>query len=196
MMFGRFKICVMLFVISLLLVPNISAQSNYKKTPQDAEGPFYPTERQADEDNDLIHIKGTTQSAKGDVLHLTGAVFNQAGTPQSDVVVEIWQTDANGIYRHPRDRSAGARDPFFQYWGRATTDNEGKYNFKTLIPGAYEPRPAHIHFKVWEGDKVVLTSQMYIVKDAVNSAKVNELLRLDVTKNKEGEYSGFFRIVY
>lgn len=189
------KKSVIVLILSLFLVPSIYAESKYKKTPNDTEGPFYPVEKQTDEDNDLINVKGKSGSAKGDVLNLTGVVLNQNGAPQGDVTIEIWQTDANGLYRHPRDRSAGTRDPFFQYWGRATTDKEGKYSFKTLIPGEYEPRPAHIHFKVWVDDKKVLTSQMYIVKDRNNSPYVKELLKLDVTRDKEGEFSGFFRIV-
>ncbi len=191
----RLKKYIVIVVLIFLLVPNINAQSEFKMTPRDSEGPFYPIERQSDEDNDLLNVKGQSKSAKGDVLNLTGVVLNESGNPQSDVIIEIWQTDKNGLYRHPRDRSRGKRDPFFQYWGRAKTDKEGKYSFRTIIPGAYEPRPSHIHFKVWVGEKVVLTSQMYIMKDKNSPPRVNKLLRLEVTKNKESEYLGFFRIV-
>lgn len=183
-------------MLTLSLVPQIHTQPQYKKTPSDMEGPFYPTERQSDEDNDLINVKGKSKSAKGDVLNLKGIVFNENGKPQGDVIIEIWQTDTNGLYRHPRDRSRGARDPFFQYWGRAQTDKEGNYSFKTIIPGKYEPRLPHIHFKVWVDEKVVLTSQMYIITDKKHSPNENEQLGLDVVKNNEEEYSGFFRIVY
>ena len=160
------------------------------------EGPFYPTEKQSDEDNDLINVKGKSNSAKGDVLNLQGIVVNENGKPQGNVIIEIWQTDTNGLYRHPRDKSRGTRDQFSQYWGRAQTDQEGNYSFKTLIPGEYEPRPTHIHFKVWVDGRVVLTSQIYIIIDKKHSPNVNEQLRLDVIKNNEEEYSGFFRIVY
>ncbi|MBT8359612.1 MAG: hypothetical protein KJO32_01565, partial [Deltaproteobacteria bacterium] len=76
------------------------------------------------------------------------------------------------------------------------TDTEGKYSFNTIIPGKYEPRPPHIHFKVWVDEKVVLTSQMYIVTGEKKSSNINELLKLNVTKNKKQKYYGFFRIVY
>ena len=187
---------VIIFILSLPLVPNIYAQSNFKMTPNDTEGPFYPIERQSDEDNDLISVNGKSKSARGDLLYLTGVVSNENGNPQSDVIIEIWQTDSNGLYKHPRDKSGGTRDPFFQYWGRAKTDKEGKYSFKTIIPGKYEPRPPHIHFKVWVDEKVVLTSQMYVMTGKNNSSNINELLKLNVTKNKDQEYYGFFRIVY
>ncbi len=196
MEYKRLKINVVIIILALSLVPNIYAQSEYKMTPRDMEGPYYPIERQSDEDNDLTNVKGKSKSAMGEVLNLTGVVSDENGNPQRDVIIEIWQTDGDGLYRHPRDRSEGTRDPFFQYWGRAKTDKAGKYTFKTIIPGKYEPRPAHIHFKVWLGEKVVLTSQMYIETGKNNSTNINELLKLNVSKNKDGEYLGFFRIVY
>ena len=191
---------IIILIISLILTSHLMTDSysqyRYKRTPHDMEGPYYPVKRRSDEDNNLINVKGKSKLAKGDVLYLTGVVINTHGVPQKDVIVEIWQTDANGLYRHPKDRSKGKRDPFFQYWGTAKTDKEGKYSFKTLIPGKYEPRPPHIHFKVWVGKKVILTSQMYIIKNKISTSHINELLKLEVTKNKKGEYSGFFRIVY
>ena len=187
---------VLISIFSLTLATNVYAQSDYKMTPHDSEGPYYPIEKQSDLDNDLTTVKGKSKSAKGEVLYLTGVVSDDNGNPQSGVIVEIWQTDANGLYRHPRDRSKGSRDPFFQYWGRAQTDKEGKFSFKTIIPGKYQPRPPHIHFKVWENEKEVLTSQMYIVTGKNNASNINELLKLIVTQNKDQEYSGFFRIVY
>jgi protocatechuate 3,4-dioxygenase beta subunit len=195
MKYERLIKIIVVAVSTFLFVPNLSAQSHYKLTPRDMEGPFYPIERQPDEDNDLLNVEGKSSSASGDVLFLAGVVTDQKGHPRSNIIVEIWQTDARGLYRHPQDRSAGARDPFFQYWGRAYTDKEGKYSFKTIIPGKYEPRPAHIHFKVWVDDKVVLTSQMYIVKGETNPPQINELLALRVTKNNDQKYHGFFRIV-
>ena len=196
MEYKRLTKYVIIFVLSLPLVPSSYAQSNFKKTPNDTEGPYYPIERQSDEDNDLVIVNGKLKPARGEVLYLTGVVSNENGTPRSNAIVEIWQTDANGLYRHPRDKSEGSRDPFFQYWGRAKTDNEGKYSFKTIIPGQYEPRPPHIHFKVWVDEKVVLTSQMYIVTSEKNYSNINELLKLNITENKEREYNGFFRIIY
>ena len=196
MKYKLIKIFIVSFIFASLLITNSYSQYSYTKTPHDAEGPYYPVNRRSDEDNNLINVKGMSESAKGDVLNLTGVVINTNGIPQKDVIVEIWQTDANGLYRHPKDRSIGKRDPFFQYWGKTKTDEEGKYSFKTLIPGKYKPRPSHIHFKVWVGRKVILTSQMYIIKNKTNTSHINKPLNLVVTKNKKEEYSGFFRIVY
>lgn len=196
MKYKQIKIFVISLIFALSAVTDIYAQYKYNRTPGDMEGPYYPVERQSDEDNDLINVKGKSKLAKGDVLNLTGVVIDTNGAPQKNAIIEIWQTDADGLYKHPKDKSEGERDPFFQYWGRTKTDKEGKYSFKTLIPGRYKPRPSHIHFKVLAGKKVVLTSQMYIIKNNINSSYINKLLKLEVTKNKEGEYSGFFKIVY
>ena len=189
------KTLIIFSVVSLLLVTVCYSQNKYEKTPSDMEGPYYPVERKSDEDNNLINVEGKSKLAKGDILNLTGIVLNTDGIPQKNIIIEIWQTDANGLYEHPKDRSQGKRDPFFQYWGRTKTDAQGKYSFKTLIPGKYEPRPSHIHFKVWVGNKVVLTSQIYIIENKNYSIRINRLQKLQVTQNKEGEYSGFFRIV-
>ena len=196
MKFKLFTIVIMSLLITSHIITDSYAQDRLPKTPNDSEGPFYPAERRSDEDNNLIIIKGKFESAEGDVLNLTGVVVDTNGIPHREVTVEIWQTDANGLYQHPRDRSHGERDPFFQYWGKARTDQEGRYSFKTLIPGQYEPRPAHIHFKVWEGGREVLTSQMYIVSDSNMSSRTHKLLQLAVEEIRNGEYSGFFRIVY
>jgi protocatechuate 3,4-dioxygenase beta subunit len=191
---NSFNTIVIILSMSLSLVLQANAQTQYTKTPSDHEGPFYPVERQADEDNDLVNVNGKSESARGDILHVHGVVVDQQGNPQADVTIEIWQTDANGLYRHPRERAHGPRDPFFQYWGKADTDTDGTYSFTTLIPGEYAPRPPHIHFKVWVDGKVVLTSQMYIVADG-NQPRVNEQLKLEIERDSNGEHSGFFRIV-
>ena len=102
-------------VISFALVSqSIYAQDQYVKTPSDYEGPFYPITKQQDEDNDLIHFAGLAEQAKGDILNLKGVVIDTKGQPQKGVIVEIWQTDPQGRYRHPRDTSPGKRDPYFQ----------------------------------------------------------------------------------
>ena len=191
----RINVLIINSMIALFFVTNGYSQDSYSKTPSDSEGPYYPVEKRSDEDNDLVNVKGKSKSATGDVLNLTGEVVDRNGRPQSDIVIEIWQTDSNGLYKHPRDSSSGKRDPFFQFWGRAKTDKEGRYIFKTLIPGKYEPRPSHIHFKIWKGDKVLLTSQMYIIKSQGERVYVNRHLKLEVTKTKQGQHSGFFRIV-
>jgi protocatechuate 3,4-dioxygenase beta subunit len=102
---------------------------------------------------------------KGDILLLYGQVTNRAGDPIAGVAVEIWQTDANGIYDHPRAPLTVQRDKAFQFFGTSITDENGFYLFRTIIPGRYPPRPRHIHVKVKRGREELLTTQFYFVSD-------------------------------
>ncbi|UCD65663.1 MAG: protocatechuate 3,4-dioxygenase [Deltaproteobacteria bacterium] len=193
-----------IFVFSILSVfflaaLNAVAGEQFRKTPADYEGPFYPVTQQEDVDNDLVHVKGHTGTAQGDILNLSGVVVNTRGDAQENLVIEIWQTDPQGRYKHPGDSSPGERDPDFQYWGAAVTGPDGTFSFKTVVPGAYQPRPAHIHYKVLKDGKVLLTSQIYFMepsnRDRPSKTSRIELQRADLKQIKKGEFEAFFRIV-
>lgn len=190
-----------LFIFILFQLPAL-AGNKLTKTPSDYEGPFYPLVRQQDEDNDLIHVAGRDQAAGGEILYLTGSVVDEEGRPFTGAVVEIWQTDPGGRYKDQRDRSPGLRDPDFQYWGKAVTGADGGFSFITLVPGAYHPRPAHIHCKVWVDGKARLTSQIYFrstdIPEMAGGAQptaAQELQTVDLRRTKAGEYEAFFQIV-
>jgi protocatechuate 3,4-dioxygenase beta subunit len=128
-------------------------------------------------------------------------VIGEDGHPVDKAVIEIWQTDPYGRYKDQRDKSPGPRDPDFQYWGKAVTGPDGAYSFTTLVPGAYQPRPAHIHFKIWSDGKVRLTSQIYFTKTGINKeagtarpAAQGEQT-VDLLRKKAGEYEAFFQII-
>jgi protocatechuate 3,4-dioxygenase, alpha subunit len=73
----------------------------------------------------------------GDHIKLVGRVFDGAGAPVEDAMIEIWQADADGRYAHPRDQRPGARrDPKFRGFGRAGTNPQGEFFFETVKPGA------------------------------------------------------------
>lgn len=189
-------ILVLLMIVFSLTAQEALAQNQYVKTPSDYEGPFYPVTKQHDEDNDLIHVAGQSQPAQGDILNLKGVVLNTKGQPQKKITIEIWQTDPNGRYKHPQDTSPGKRDPNFQYWGKAETGEDGSFFFKTIIPGAYAPRPPHIHFKVWVDGKVRLTSQIYMnLKPSTPRSPKLDLQTIDLQTKQTGEFEGFFQIV-
>ncbi len=183
-----------------LLLNKAYAEEQLPKTPADYEGPFYPVTRQEDIDNDLVHVKGRTGIAKGDILNLSGRVVNTGGKALAGLIIEIWQTDPQGRYKHPGDTSPGERDPDFQYWGATTTDDDGRFFFKTIVPGAYNPRPPHIHYKVLRDNRVILTSQIYFRDQdkgsgsAAMSAK-SELQTVDLQPFAAGKFKTFFRIV-
>ncbi len=107
-------------------------------------------------------------TAAGDVLLLYGQVLGTDGEPLPDATVEIWQTDASGVYDHPNDPGTAQRDQAFQFFGAVQTDAAGWYAFRTILPGEYEPRPRHIHYKVKQGDDTLLTSQFYFSDDVMS----------------------------
>ena len=145
-------------------------------TPPQMEGPYYPPraqlEAQMDKDNDLTRVAGQPAAAKGLVLYVMGQVRDSGCRPIEGAVVEIWQASESGRYRHPRDTENPAPlDPKFQYWGKYVTGKDGRYQFKTIKPGAYPigprlMRPPHIHFKVSSPESGEFITQMYFAGDS------------------------------
>ncbi len=191
-------------------VPGLFAEE-LSRTPRMTEGPFYPDKLPLDTDNDLIIIKDSTTPAVGEITHLTGRVLSPSGEPMKDVVVEIWQCDANAVYLNSRDSvpKKDQRDKNFQGFGRFTTDAKGNYRFRTIKPVAYPGRPApHIHFKIKKGDRELLTSQIFIAGHAGNKRDgvfadirdplERELIQTDfkpIKESKIGELAANFDIV-
>jgi protocatechuate 3,4-dioxygenase beta subunit len=122
-------------------------------------------------DNDLTrHHQGEPQ---GERIVVSGRVLDEDGRPLTRTLVEIWQCNAAGRYRHARDNHPAPLDPNFSGAGRTVTDDEGRYEFVTIKPGAYPWsnhenawRPAHIHFSLF-GHSIAsrLVTQMYFPND-------------------------------
>ncbi|MCB0170337.1 MAG: hypothetical protein KDJ97_07275 [Anaerolineae bacterium] len=134
-------------------------------TPAQTEGPYYPVDKLADQDNELTVLAGATGSPAGQIIEFTGKVYDAVGMPIEGLTVEIWQTDNNGVYLHPNDRGTEQRDRNFQFYGESVTAVDGSYSFRTILPGHYEPRPRHIHVKVKQGGQELLTTQIYFDGD-------------------------------
>ncbi|HTO47614.1 MAG TPA: protocatechuate 3,4-dioxygenase [Burkholderiales bacterium] len=138
-------------------------------TPRQTEGPFYPDRLPADDDNDLVAVKGQNGIARGEILLLAGTVTDLAGKPLPGARVEIWQCDAGGRYHHSRDSSSSPPDPNFQGWGQFVTAADGEYRFRTIRPVPYPGRTPHIHFKVSGKAIPVLVTQMYVEGEPGNA---------------------------
>ena len=142
-------------------------------TPSETEGPFYPVKDQQDKDADLTQVDGQDGIARGQHIIVSGQVTDIAGNPIDKALLDIWQADANGRYRHPLDVNSAPLDKNFQGWAIIRSDSNGLFRFKTVIPGAYPAsrtwiRPPHIHFKISKPGYRALTTQMYFLDEALN----------------------------
>ncbi len=153
-------------------------------TPRQTSGPFYPTDHlpvdKIDVDADLVSLEGHAEKAVGDIVIIEGVVMDQNCRPLSGALVEIWQACASGKYNHADDPNTAPLDPHFQYWGKAVTDVNGFYRFRTIIPGAYPAdegwdRPPHVHFKITRKGYAELVTQMYFKNNPLND--VDQILQ-------------------
>ena len=109
----------------------------------------------------------------GERIVVSGRVLGSDGRPVPGTLIEIWQANAAGRYRHANDQHPAPLDPNFTGAGRCLTDCEGRYRFVSVKPGAYPWRnhenawrPAHVHFSVFGrafADRLI--TQMYFPGD-------------------------------
>jgi protocatechuate 3,4-dioxygenase, beta subunit len=167
-------------------------------TPTELTGPMFGADRVGDMDHDLTRQHAGEPLGERIVVH--GRVLDGDGRPMRRTLVEVWQANAAGRYAHGTDEHDAPLDPNFAGAGRTLTDDEGRYRFVTIRPGAYpwknHPnawRPAHIHFSLLGRSFVQrLITQMYFPGDplfdqdpifnAIPDPKVRERLiaRLDL----------------
>ena len=133
-------------------------------------GPFFPLEY-AQGSSDLTSVEG--QRAQGEVIEITGRVVQGDGAPVDNLILEIWQADASGRYDNPA----------FFGWGRAATNAQGIYSFKTIRPGAPTGRLPHVNFcLLYSGLMRQLQTVMFFaagndpVLEAVQPASLRERL--------------------
>lgn len=146
-------------------------------TPSEMEGPFYPITPQKDQDADLTKVAGKTGTAQGKVIEVFGQVLDQALNPIEDVSIDLWQANSFGRYHHPHDTNEAPLDENFQAWAILQSGAEGRYRFKTIIPGAYpisssRQRTPHIHFKISKKGYESLLTQMYFPNQELNDQDV------------------------
>jgi len=140
-------------------------------TRSEVTGPVFGQDAIGETDNDL-----TRQHAGeplGERIVVTGRVVDDSGHSVPHTLIEIWQTNAAGRYRHAGDTHPAPLDPNFTGAGRTLTDSNGVYRFITIKPGAYPWnnhrnawRPAHIHFSLFGPALATrLVTQMYFPGD-------------------------------
>src|SRR5262245_1836289 len=143
--------------------------------PEAAEltGPVFGSDAIGPGDNDLTLNPTTGARALGQRIIVTGRVLEDDGRPVPNTLVEIWQANAAGRYRHQADDGCAPLDPNFVGGGRVLTDANGEYRFTSIRPGAYPWgnhynawRPSHIHLSVFGSSfPSRLVTQMYFPGD-------------------------------
>lgn len=159
-------------------------KSTVKRSPQkpliplahslsELTGPVYGHDVVSELDSDLTRNSVINGEPLGERIVVTGRVLDGDGKPVRNALLELWQANAAGRYRHKREIHDAPHDPNFIGAGRCMTNDQGEYRFITIKPGAYPWgnhhnawRPAHIHFSVFGNDFLSrLVTQMYFPGD-------------------------------
>jgi protocatechuate 3,4-dioxygenase, beta subunit len=136
-------------------------------------GPVFGPELLGPLDNDLLLNGRVDQDPVGERIIVHGRVLDEDERPVPGALVEVWQANAGGRYRHVNDRYVAALEPNFTGLGRTLSDADGWYRFRTVKPGPYpwrnrlnDWRPAHIHFSIFGHAFVTrLVTQLYFEGD-------------------------------
>ena len=137
-------------------------------------GPVFGHALLGELDDDLVHnFAAPGKSAIGQRIIVHGRVLDERGRGVPGALLEVWQANAGGRYRHAKETYLAPLDPDFGGCGRVLTGADGAYRFRTIQPGAYpwpnrvnDWRPAHIHFSVFgHGFAQRLVTQMYFEGD-------------------------------
>jgi protocatechuate 3,4-dioxygenase beta subunit len=145
-------------------------------TPSQTIGPFFAVGLHASNEDDLACTTPGGPRAGGTPIVVAGQVTDEHGRPVRKALIEVWQANRWGKYEHPDDITDAAVDPNFKGWGRMLTDAEGRYRFRSVLPGAYPNpgydhwmRPPHIHFSIFAaGVMQRLITQLYFPDEPLN----------------------------
>ena len=157
---------------SVLRSPRMSLIS-LQNSLSEVTAPVFRADELGPLDHDLIMNAAKNGLPIGERIVVHGYVQDQFGHPVKNALVEVWQCNASGRYRHKKDQYIGALDPNFGGCGRMLTDDSGYYAFRTIKPGPYpwrnrvnDWRPAHIHYSIsGTGWVQRLITQMYFEGD-------------------------------
>ena len=175
-----------------VLVDDITHGQEHDGTAHNVEGPFYRADAplrtmlcRDDEEGDILFVSG----------HVTAA---GDGRPLPGALLDVWQTNRQGYYENQ-----DASQPDYNLRGRLLTDEQGRYEFRSIVPGAYEVtrggpvaelllalnrhgwRPSHIHLKVSCPGFVPLTTMLFmsgdpwLQSDAINAVKDSLIVELE-----------------
>lgn len=147
-------------------------------TPEATIGPFYPGAFLTDIPQDLWTVAPlVAHHPRGQPIVLVARFFDSLRRPVPSLVVEIWQANAHGRYRHPQDQSAAPLDPQFDGFARLRTSDEGVLRFYTIKPGAHpvlrgsaEVRAPHLRLTIFASGIDRLTTQLFFDDESSNQS--------------------------
>lgn len=159
-----------------------TAEPDCVPTFVDGGGPYY-------QPNAPIRSKLAPDSHVGEILRVSGRVLAaDCVTPLQNVIVDIWQANESGNY-----------DDVW-YRGQVQTDADGTYEFETVVPKGYGAgtayRPPHIHFKIWQAGRELITSQMFLPASRAQGIAEAYIMKIE-TSEMQGvtEHRGTHNIV-
>jgi len=149
---------VILFVIAIAFSIYAASATSCVTTPSATEGPYYAS--------GMPFRKNITEGKPGLPVILELTIVNKTTCePVLGATVEIWHCDALGIYSHYEEASNNVRNPKTDdttyLRGKQYANSSGIATFETIYPGWYVSRDTHIHMKIYNGEKEVLTSQLF-----------------------------------
>jgi protocatechuate 3,4-dioxygenase beta subunit len=183
-----------IYKTSVLRSPRIPLWS-LQNSLSEVTGPQFKPEQLGPLDHDLILNYAKDGEPIGERIVVHGRVMDEYGRGVPGTLVEVWQANAGGRYRHVNDRYLAPIDPNFGGCGRTLTDADGYYFYRTVKPGAYpfrnqvnSWRPAHIHYSIFgSGFAQRLVTQMYFEGDP--------LIRDDVIAHTVADEAAIDRLV-
>ncbi len=142
---------------------------------------------------DMTRLAPDLPRAAGVAIEVTGRLTDETGRPLRGALLEIWNANSHGRYSHVEDHSGLQLDPHFLGLGRVLSDEDGRYRFWTIRPGAYLARPdinrwrpKHIHLSLRGGGARLIT-QMYFDGDPHNDADPMRILMGDAFSRNIGQ---------
>lgn len=150
-----------------------NAMISLQNSLSEITGPQFSPDELGPLDNDLIMNYAKDGLPIGERIVVHGYVRDELGRPVPNALVEVWQANAGGRYRHKKDQYIAPIDPNFGGCGRMLTDQNGYYFYRTIKPGPYpwrnrinDWRPAHIHYAIsGDGWAQRLVTQLYFEGD-------------------------------
>jgi protocatechuate 3,4-dioxygenase alpha subunit len=153
----------------------IPAREKLAPTPEATIGPFYPGAFVDQFPSDLTQVAPlVVHRPEGQPISLRLRFLDAAAKPVPSAVIEVWQANSFGRYRHPEDRSAASLDAHFDGFARLRTDNDGVCTLSTIKPGTHPAgqfvRAPNLRLTIFASGIDRLHTQVFFEDEAQNAA--------------------------